>query len=192
MAKVSGMSAALLAAMGTAVAGSAYPADMAKAAATRRETPESRAQSYISEARSKIIEIGKGLQDKKITCYSEMAFEGSINIASVDGLMQGLVTNESRFPPYMQAGLARAISMLGMEAGKLRLELADTFLSANCVSQADQLYRFVLSNFSNPTFAGLRQRAQVGIDDVREKKAKQESERDQASNGAQITKQHHR
>ncbi len=101
-----------------------------------------------------------------ITCDSAEASQSGLKIAGVDGLMQGLVNIQPRFPPYMQAGVARAISNLGVEAGKLRLEQADGFLAAGCNPQADNLYRFVLANFSSPSFEGLRQRAQVGIEDV--------------------------
>lgn len=131
------------------------------------ETPESRAQSYIDEARATIAANVVRLKDRSIACGSTEAGEGDLKIASVDGLMQGLVNIQPRFPPYMQPGVSRAIANLGMEAGRLRLEQADGFLAAECDPQADRLYRFVLSSFSSPAFEGLRQRAQVGVDDVR-------------------------
>ena len=131
------------------------------------ETPESRAQSYIDDARATIAANNARLKDRSIACDSTEAGEGGLKIARVDGLMQGLVNIQPRFPPYMQAGVSRAIANLGAEAGRLRLEQADGFLAAGCKPQADRLYRFVLSSFSAPAFEGLRQRAQVGIDDVR-------------------------
>ena len=131
------------------------------------ETPESRAQSYIDDARATIAANNVRLRDQSISCDSTEAADGGSKIARVDGLMQGLVNIQPRFPPYMQAGVARAIANLGTEAGRLRLEQADGFLAAGCSLQANTLYRFVLSNFSSPAFEGLRQRAQVGVDDVR-------------------------
>ena len=131
------------------------------------ETPESRAQAYIQEARSEIAISNQQLANKTLSCTSIGPSGDDLKIAKVDGLMQGLVNSQGKFPPYMQAGLSRAIGSLGLEAGKLRLEMADGYLAAGCLPQADRLYRFVLANFSSPNFNGLRQRAQIGIDDVR-------------------------
>jgi serine protease Do len=136
-------------------------------ASARAETPEARAESYVDDARGTIAAVNLRLKDRSIACDGPEAGESGFKIARVDGLMQGLVNIQTRFPPYMQAGVSRAIATLGMEAGRLRLEQADGFLAAGCNPQAATLYRFVLANFSSPVFEGLRQRAQVGVDDAR-------------------------
>lgn len=138
----------------------------AEAAASQTETPEQRAESYIDEARSTVRSVSLRLTSRAMACDSEEAHAGLTKIARVDGLMQGLVNIQPQFPPYMQAGVSRAISQLGVEAGRLRLEMADGYLAGDCVAQADRLYRFVIENFSSPVFSALRQRAQVGMIEV--------------------------
>lgn len=52
-------------------------------------------------------------------------------------------------------------------SGMQRLAIADLALQSKCLDIADQNYRYVIAKFPSEAFAGLRQRAQVGVDDVR-------------------------
>jgi len=54
----------------------------------------------------------------------------------------------------------------GMWHSDLTLRLADAMV-AHCPELADQVYRRVLQMYSGPSFNAVRDRARVGIDDVR-------------------------
>jgi hypothetical protein len=54
-----------------------------------------------------------------------------------------------------------------LSAASLRLDVADLALKSKCFDIADENYRYVVKNYSSDLFSGLRQRAQIGIDDVR-------------------------
>lgn len=49
---------------------------------------------------------------------------------------------------------------------------ADDALKRGCIDYADKLYRSIMMNFPGEEFAAERQRAQIGIEDVREKRRK--------------------
>lgn len=49
----------------------------------------------------------------------------------------------------------------------IQLEIADAYLAGGCLADADKLYRDVLIDFTSARHAAARQRAQIGIDDVR-------------------------
>ena len=48
------------------------------------------------------------------------------------------------------------------------LEVADSALQHSCLDVADKLYRFVISAYTQPVFSAYRQRAEIGVQDVRE------------------------
>lgn len=51
-----------------------------------------------------------------------------------------------------------------------RLTLADAALKANCLDMADEIYREVISTYTGSRFAAFRERAKLGVDDVRAKR----------------------
>ncbi len=50
-----------------------------------------------------------------------------------------------------------------------RFEMADTALSAGCLDVADDGYREILKTYTRPSDQAIRDRAKIGIDDVRAK-----------------------
>jgi hypothetical protein len=51
-----------------------------------------------------------------------------------------------------------------------KFNAADAYLAAGCLDPADQIYRDILATYTGSSFASVRERAKVGIDDVRAKK----------------------
>lgn len=51
----------------------------------------------------------------------------------------------------------------------IHIEYADRALKAKCYPQADKAYRFIVEHYTSADHTALRQRAQIGIDDVRAK-----------------------
>ncbi len=62
--------------------------------------------------------------------------------------------------------------------GYMRLQIADAALKSGCLDIANAQYRKVLSNYSSFRYIGLRDRAKVGIDDVRVKLLHDETKRE--------------
>lgn len=52
---------------------------------------------------------------------------------------------------------------------QFHLEYADSALAAQCYQQADRAYRFILEHFTRAADAPIRDRAKIGVDDVRAK-----------------------
>lgn len=69
---------------------------------------------------------------------------------------------------YMGQKVMQAISPIVVEA---RFTLADALLEASCLDAADKIYRGTVSTFTGSRFEAARQRALIGIDDVRAKRA---------------------
>lgn len=55
-------------------------------------------------------------------------------------------------------------------AADLRLSAADALTRAKCYDQADELYRSVIATYTGASYAAFRERAKVGIDDIRDKR----------------------
>jgi hypothetical protein len=45
--------------------------------------------------------------------------------------------------------------------------MADAYLEKGCLDQADAIYRHVIDHYAGSSFTSARERARVGIDDVR-------------------------
>lgn len=69
---------------------------------------------------------------------------------------------------YMGEKVMQAISPMIVE---VRFTLADALLEASCLDAADKIYRGTISTFTGSRFEAARQRALIGIDDVRAKRA---------------------
>ena len=52
-----------------------------------------------------------------------------------------------------------------------RFTLADALMAASSLDEADKIYRSTISTFVGSTYEAMRQRALIGIDDVRAKRA---------------------
>jgi hypothetical protein len=52
-----------------------------------------------------------------------------------------------------------------------RFTLADALLKASCLDEADKIYRETITTFTGSAYDALRQRAEIGINDVRSKRA---------------------
>jgi hypothetical protein len=52
-----------------------------------------------------------------------------------------------------------------------RFILADALFEADCLDGADRIYRDTLSTFTGASYEAIRQRAQIGIDDIRAKRS---------------------
>lgn len=48
-----------------------------------------------------------------------------------------------------------------------QFQIADAFLARSCLDEADSLYRDVITTFLGGNYAAARQRAEIGIEDVR-------------------------
>jgi hypothetical protein len=57
------------------------------------------------------------------------------------------------------------------DSADLDLEIADVALSAGCLDTAENMYRHVIERYIGFVYAAYRQRAQIGIEDVRTKRA---------------------
>lgn len=95
-------------------------------------------------------------------CIAQSATTASDAVSRLNGFSEGTRTNF----PDLYASMAPIHS-------SLQLDLADEFLKQGCLDQADRLYRAVIRIHIGSRFAAERQRAQIGIDDVRAKRASQ-------------------
>lgn len=79
--------------------------------------------------------------------------------------------NQLRFSPRSGAGTRyRASKVVEDSLPSLtdtHFRLADGLLKRRCLDGADLLYRDILTRFSGSSYEALRERAKVGIDDVR-------------------------
>ncbi len=50
----------------------------------------------------------------------------------------------------------------------IQFRLAETALKQKCPDIADRVYRDIIANYTGASYAGIRDRARVGLDDVRE------------------------
>ena len=61
-------------------------------------------------------------------------------------------------------------SLYTKDAIDYRFIIADLALKKNCVNIADKNYRHIVSRYSGEAYRSHRERARIGIDDVREKR----------------------
>ena len=67
-------------------------------------------------------------------------------------------------------GDSGVIALWAAMVASAELELAEAALAANCLDYADKHFRNVMKTYSGRYYDGYRQRAQIGINDVRHKR----------------------
>ncbi|MBC2777123.1 hypothetical protein [Parasphingopyxis marina] len=77
---------------------------------------------------------------------------------------QGTSSRAGAGTRYIVRNILRDMIPLVAEA---QFSMADLYLTERCLDEADGAYRSILANFPGAIYSSYRQRAQVGIDDVR-------------------------
>jgi len=89
-----------------------------------------------------------------------------------DGLasLQAASVNSS-YPVYVRQTSARRFSAIAPIALQMHFSAADRLMSAGCLDLAEKTYRRVVEGFPGPAWSGYRDRAMLGINDVRDMRA---------------------
>lgn len=95
---------------------------------------------------------------KQISCDSKKLQEAKAHV----GVAERSAGN--RYGDYLD---------MNMAVGGATLDVAEAALKHGCLDVADEMYRHVLQRYVGIAYSGLRQRAQVGINDVRSRKQDQ-------------------
>jgi hypothetical protein len=77
----------------------------------------------------------------------------------------------------LKSGASARERVLLMPAFKAEAEtilaLADAYLAKGCLDDADRVYRSIIKRFTGGVYEAVRQRAMIGVDDVRANRSKQ-------------------
>lgn len=110
-------------------------------------------------------------------CLSEPINNARYALARLSGLLSATgasATNPGLSSVERTIYLRRYGQMADMQIST-QLEIADAYLQHNCIDDADKLYRDIVSDFPGSRYEAARQRAQIGIDDVRERRRSSEA-----------------
>ncbi len=66
----------------------------------------------------------------------------------------------------------RVLNVITPATIEMNFLVADTLLSNNCLESADEIYRAIISRFTGGRYASIRERAKIGVDDVRSQQSK--------------------
>ena|SRR3990167_1752444 len=81
---------------------------------------------------------------------------------------QALIDTFQKDSPARPETVGRRFALMANElSAEMTLHAADLLLRDECLDAADEMYRLVLSRYTEPELAGVRDQAKVGIDDVR-------------------------
>lgn len=127
----------------------------------------SRDQRAVEEANDVREEVRKRAQQIDRKCQGE----GAVSIAGMIETMalqrQQAARDTRSYTDHQIASLTASSRQIGLVAADSYLIVGDAYLKARCLNQADTQYRHVLATYPGASYVGVRQRAQVGIEDVR-------------------------
>ena len=121
------------------------------AGATAQEAAANRAQPY-----------GDGL--KALQTYQASGECATAAAAKIEAMIDELKTMTSQFHTVGMASLERKARDRHTD---LSFRYADAALHKNCLDRSDRVYRDLIHFYVGGTYSGIRDRARVGIDDVR-------------------------
>jgi hypothetical protein len=108
------------------------------------------------------------------SCGADHGHFDSVIEASMMGIIRAQRTADLRTDEglYYVARKEREKSqVLAAELATRLFYVADKALGAGCLSTADRYYRRIIEIFTGTSYASYRQRAQIGIDDVRSRRS---------------------
>lgn len=96
--------------------------------------------------------------------------EDTLNIVYDGALSTQRALADPSLPSYSRKlGLYRYEALAQLSA-RSQIDAADKLLAAHCDARADAWYRTVIGRFTGPQWAALRERARIGVDDIRNRK----------------------
>lgn len=127
-------------------------------------------ESFSTEAGRKILEIQRSACNAKAweeasTLALTFQMLAIVGISGIDGIKsRGNTTEAAKLDTLLEF-----VPKFNERSGWLRLEIADKAFQAGCYERAEHEYRKVIKEHTGSQEAALRDRAKVGIDDVRSK-----------------------
>ena len=145
----------------TAIAGVLLTTGSVKAQ-TFDESPQGRAMalfSEIAEDADDVREVTRQIKNNETTCDSDKAVTAQVNLLTM--------RDSASLFPVVSARTARLLSSLWTT---VQLDFADAALEKGCLDVADKEYREIIKTYTARYDGPARQRAQIGIDDIRAKR----------------------
>ena len=121
-----------------------------------------------------LSEVG---QASPVNCKHEAWEKMSLSVLTIEELAnyRWILWKDEGYTYYYSVDSVRRIN-LGLfddftkEAINARFDIADTALKGDCLDIADENYRHVIKVYTGSSYAAQRDRAKLGIDDVRQKR----------------------
>jgi hypothetical protein len=88
-------------------------------------------------------------------------------VAHLEGQVGNIDPSNPVWDPSTRVEIARIQAGSIERHTSLAFGLADAALESGCLDVADQAYRRIITYYTGSAYAGLRDRAKLGIDDVR-------------------------
>jgi len=89
------------------------------------------------------------------------------NIESDASDLYSVLVGGGRYSNVQKIASSEALDILNPLAIKGRFLMADSYLALGCLDQADETYRGIQTRYSGSSFASVRERALLGVTDVR-------------------------
>lgn len=89
----------------------------------------------------------------------------SLNAYKVETELLKLTGQESMYYNMKIWGMLSRVQKMKWD---IQFRLAETALKQKCPDIADRIYREIVANYTGASYAGIRDRARIGLDDVRE------------------------
>lgn len=141
------------------------------AARSMKDVP-AEVQVHSEKVKSLMTGLASGIADcssAEITATMKELADLEDDMATINGI--ALSSRSGAGERYIARNVMKEIFPLLSEA---HLGLADSLLKARCLMQADALYRDVLTRYTGSNYDSLRERAKIGIDDIRFAQSKEQ------------------
>lgn len=131
------------------------------------------AQQYSQAIRSRSSEIQRKIDEWTLVdgrpCQHETITAANLEASRLEGSVMAAyqMSRDSRQATTIRSIYSRRYTEAAAAQISSQLNLADAYLNAGCLDEADNLYRHIIMTFTGTAYAGVRQRAQIGVDDVR-------------------------
>jgi hypothetical protein len=124
-----------------------------------------------------LASLQKFTSERPQSCVSENAHDAGMAVARLEGRLASwyAAAIDRRRSNVERTMRFRTIDEMKPTVLNRKLDLADAYLHANCLDRADGIYRAVMEVYTGMSYASYRDRARIGIDDVRQKRSETRS-----------------
>ena len=108
-----------------------------------------------------------------VDCDSGLMLAANSQISKIEtraSSFYSVLSGGGRYSNVQKLDASRTLDVLNPLAIKARFLMADAYLASGCLDQADNTYRSIQTRYSGSSFASVRERALLGVTDVKDRR----------------------